>query len=122
MTEEEAHELGRLVQQARKARELTLRALDELSGVTYRWIGRLERGEMRVPAPGMLTKIAEALDIAPEEIDRITGGQISHDLPPLGIYFRAKYRLTPKEIKKIEELFDQIRGSRLRTPEDETQN
>jgi transcriptional regulator with XRE-family HTH domain len=112
MTEVQARELGRLFKQARRSKKLSLRALDELSGVTYRWLARLEHGQMKAPPPSKLTKVADVLDIPPERIDRITRGQVSRDLPPIRTYFRTKYQLTPQEIRQIEELFDQIRRDR----------
>jgi transcriptional regulator with XRE-family HTH domain len=112
MTEVQARELGRLVKQARRTRRLSLRALDELTGASYGWLGRLERGQMIAPAPSKLTKVAEVLSIAPERIDRITRGRISRDLPAIRTYFRTKYKLNPHEITQIEEVFDQIRRDR----------
>ncbi len=112
MTEVQARELGRLLKQARRSRKLSLRAVDELSGVSYGWLRRLEQGAMLKPAPSKLTRVAEALGIPPERIDRITRGQVSRELPPIRTYFRAKYQLTPTEITQIEELFDQIRRQR----------
>jgi transcriptional regulator with XRE-family HTH domain len=112
MTEVQARELGRLIKRTRLERGLSLRALDELTGASYGWIRRLERGQMTAPAPSKLTKIAEALSIAPERIDRLTRGRISRDLPTIRTYFRAKYKLTPHEITQIEEVFDQIRRGR----------
>ncbi|HEV3322350.1 MAG TPA: helix-turn-helix transcriptional regulator [Solirubrobacteraceae bacterium] len=112
MTEAQARELGRLFKQARRTKKLSLRALDELSGVTYGWLTHLEHGKIMAPAPSKLTKVAEVLGIPPERIDRISRGQVSRELPTIRTYFRAKYQLTPKEITKIEELFDQIRRDR----------
>jgi transcriptional regulator with XRE-family HTH domain len=112
MTQVQARELGRIVKQARRARKLSLRALDELTGASYGWLARLERGQMIAPAPSKLTKVAEVLGIAPERIDRITRGRISRDLPAIRTYFRAKYQLTSHEITQIEEVFDQIRRNR----------
>jgi transcriptional regulator with XRE-family HTH domain len=117
MTGEQARELGGLVKQARRKRKLSLRALDELmTGVSYGWLGRLERGQMIAPAPSKLTKVAEVLGIAPERIDQITRGRLSRDLPPIRTYFRAKYQLTPHEITQIEEVFDQIHRNRREHP------
>jgi transcriptional regulator with XRE-family HTH domain len=116
MTEVQARELGRLIKQARRSRKLSLRALDELTGASYGWLARLERGLMLAPAPSKLTRVAEALDIPPERIDRITRGRIARELPPIRTYFRAKYKLAPKEITRIEEVFDQIRRSRRDHP------
>jgi transcriptional regulator with XRE-family HTH domain len=112
MTEAQARQLGRLFKQARRARKLSLRRADELSGVSYGWIGDLERGHMTAPAPSKLMKVAHVLGIPPERIDQITRGQVSSELPPIRTYFRAKYQLTSGEINQIEELFDQIRRSR----------
>jgi transcriptional regulator with XRE-family HTH domain len=119
MTEVQARELGRLFKRARRARRLSLRALDELTGVSYGWLSSLERGLMIAPAPSKLTAVAETLDIPPERIDRITRGQISSDLPAIRTYFRTKYKLTPQEITQIEDLFDQIRRDRHRHPDRE---
>jgi transcriptional regulator with XRE-family HTH domain len=119
MTEVQARELARLVKQARRTRKLSLRALDELTGVSYGWLARLERGVMIAPAPSKLTRVAEALGIPPERIDRITRGRISRDLPPIRTYFRAKYQLNRHEITQIEEVFDQIRRSRHDHPDGE---
>ena len=112
MTEAQARQVGRLIKQARRAQRLSLRKLDELSGVSYGWIGDLERGHMRSPAPSKLTKLAHVLGIPPERIDRITRGQVSRDLPAIRTYFRTKYKLDPQEIRQIEEVFDQIRRNR----------
>lgn len=119
MTEVQARELGRLFRQARRARKLSLRAVDELTGVSYGWLRRLESGAMIAPAPSKLTKVAVALDIPPERIDRITRGGISRDLPAIRTYFRAKYQLNPHEITQIEEVFDQIRRDRREHPDQE---
>jgi transcriptional regulator with XRE-family HTH domain len=119
MTEEQARELGQLVKRARRTRKLSLRALDELTGVSYGWLGRLEHGQMSAPAPSKLTKVAEVLSIAPERIDLITRGRISRDLPPIRTYFRAKYQLAPHEITQIEEVFDQIRRGHRDHPDGE---
>ncbi len=117
MTDVQARELGRLFKQARRSHKLSLRALDELAGVSYGWLARLERGQMRTPAPSKMTKVAEVLGIAPERIDRISRGRVSRELPPIRTYFRAKYQLTPPEITQIEELFDQIRRDRPSPPQ-----
>jgi transcriptional regulator with XRE-family HTH domain len=120
MTQVQARELGRLVKQARRSRKLSLRALDELTGVSYGWLRRLEHGQMSKPAPSKLTKVAEALSIPPERIDRITRGQVSRDLPTIRTYLRAKYQLKPHEIAQIEELFDQIRRQRHHVTDEDT--
>ncbi len=112
MTEVQARELGRLVKRTRRAQGLSLRKLDELTGTSYGWLSRLEKGQMTAPAPSKLTKVAEVLGIPPERIDRMTRGKVSSDLPGMRTYFRTKYKLDPQEIRQIEEVFDQIRRNR----------
>ncbi len=112
MTEVQARELGRLVKRTRRAQGLSLRKLDELTGTSYGWLSRLEKGKMTAPAPSKLTKVAEVLGIPPERIDRITRGKVSSDLPAIRTYFRTKYKLDPQEIRQIEDVFDQIRRNR----------
>ena|ERR1700726_3772286 len=112
MTEAQARQVGRLFKQARRAKKLSLRQVDELSGVSYGWLKNLERGSMSQPAPSKLTKVAHVLELAPERVDRMTRGQLSSDLPPIRTYFRAKYQLETEEIRQIEELFDRIRRNR----------
>ncbi len=112
MTEVQARELGRLAKRTRRAQGLSLRKLDELTGTSYGWLSRLEKGQMTAPAPSKLTKVAEVLGIPPERIDRITRGKVSSDLPAIRTYFRTKYKLDPQEIRQIEEVFDQIRRNR----------
>jgi hypothetical protein len=67
---------------------------------------------MKSPAATKLTNVARVLGIPPEEIDRITRGQISGELPPFRIYLRTKYRLTAEEIRQVEEVFDRVRRDR----------
>jgi transcriptional regulator with XRE-family HTH domain len=112
MTGEQAKQLGRLFRQARMTRKLSQRQLDEMSGVSYGWISRLERGWAAEPSSSKLTKVARVLGIPPERIDQITRGQVSNELPPIRTYFRAKYQLTTEEIQQIEEVFDRIRQQR----------
>jgi transcriptional regulator with XRE-family HTH domain len=112
MTEVQARELGRLFKRTRRARHISLRELDELTGASYGWLSRLEHGKMTTPAPSKLTAVAEVLGIPPERIDRITRGKVSSDLPAIRTYFRTKYKLDPQEIRQIEEVFDQIRRDR----------
>ncbi len=112
MTAVQARELGRLIRRTRRSRGLTLRALDELTGASYGWLARLERGVMTSPAPSKLTAVAEVLDIPMERIDRMTRGKVASSLPAIRTYFRTKYKLDPEEIRQIEDVFDRIRRDR----------
>jgi hypothetical protein len=59
-------------------------------------------GRFLDPAPDRLARLAEALDIEPARIDRITKGSMADSLPEVRTYFRAKYGLTPEQSEQIE--------------------
>ena len=59
--------IGRSIQAHRKKRNLTIRQLGALSGVSAGTIGNYERG-VTVPKRRTLEKIARALDIPPEKL------------------------------------------------------
>lgn len=102
MTPLQAKRLGALLATARKRKGLSYRALATQLGVALGWLAELEMGGFLDPSPDRLTRLAEALDIEPSRIDRITKGSMADSLPEVRTYFRAKYRLTPDEIKQIE--------------------
>ena len=118
MTEAQARELGRLVKQARRSRGLSLRELDELTGVSYGWLSRLEGGLM-TRASTEQTDARWPRRSALHRADR-------PDHPRTGL--RATYRRSaptfarsttsaPRRSAQIEELFDQIRRNRREHPE-----
>lgn len=53
-------ELGNFIRHFRKARGLTLRGLEEKSGISYSQLSKIERGES-IPLKDNLDKIIEAL-------------------------------------------------------------
>lgn len=109
MTEHQARQLGRLIAQARKGKGYSLRALSEVTGYPFGWLARLEHGDYQQPAPDRLARLAEALDIPPERLDRITRGHVSQALPGVRTYLRTKYELTPDQITQIEALVATLR-------------
>ncbi len=114
MNDTQAARLGRLLIQARKRKGLSLRALADLTGISYVWLHFVERGAFNQPASERLTKVGEALDIDPERIERITQGHVSKNLPNVRTYFRTKLELEPEEIDQIERTIQEIQRSRKR--------
>lgn len=110
MTLVQAQQLGTLIAKARQRKGLSHRALATQLGVAYGWLADLESGHFRDPAPDRLAAVAEALDIAPGRMDRVTRGAVSRGLPAPGTYFRAKYDLTPEQIERVERYVRRLRG------------
>lgn len=112
MNKEEAWQLGRLFKRTRRTRGLSLREVDHQSTASYHWLSRLERGTMKSPAASKLTSVAGVIGVPLDQVDRITRGQLSRELPPIRTYFSVKYHLTTDEIRQVEEVFDRIRRNR----------
>ena len=74
-------QLGQKIKQLRKLRELTQEQVEEASGLSYKFIGEVERGTVN-PSLDSLIRIATALnvslkDLLPNEDDLFTG--FSHE-------------------------------------------
>lgn len=108
MIKEQASRIGRMIATARRNKAWSLRQLSNETGISHTWLLKLERGEYLTPAPGLLLRVTDALDVDPERIDRIVKGQLSGSLPGVRTYFRAKYDLTPTEIDAIEVAVEDI--------------
>jgi len=61
------------LKELRRRRVLTLRELEEESGVSYNTIWRIENG-YREARPSTIRKLAAALKIKPEDLVKIEGG------------------------------------------------
>ncbi len=108
MTKEQANRIGRMIATARRNKGWSLRQLSNESGISHTWLLKLEHGVYLTPAPDLLIRVADALGVDPERIDRIVKGQMSDSLPGVRTYFRAKYDLTPTEIDAIEATVEDI--------------
>ncbi|MGA6166524.1 helix-turn-helix domain-containing protein [Amycolatopsis magusensis] len=61
-------DIGRRVREIRSWRRMSLRATAELAGVTYGYLGQIERGEKPVTKRQVLESLAHALRISPTEL------------------------------------------------------
>ena len=68
MTDREIASIGERIQRGRKAAELSLNALAEVSGVSKGYISQLENGGSANPSIDTLKKIAVALGLTPQDL------------------------------------------------------
>ncbi|WP_020666946.1 helix-turn-helix domain-containing protein [Amycolatopsis nigrescens] len=61
-------ELGRRAREIRSWRRLSLRAAAELSGISYSYLGQIERGERPVNSRRVLEALARTLRVSPTEL------------------------------------------------------
>jgi transcriptional regulator with XRE-family HTH domain len=108
MIREQANRIGRMIATARRNRGWSLRQLGNETGISHTWLRKLERGDYLSPASDLLIRVADALSIDLERIDRIAEGQMSDSLPTARTYFRAKYNLSAEDIDQIERTMQDI--------------
>ncbi|WP_154676096.1 helix-turn-helix domain-containing protein [Amycolatopsis benzoatilytica] len=66
------HNVGRRIRELRAWRSLDLRVTADLAGLSYGYLGKLERGEKPINSRKTLEAIAGALRVAPDEITGIS--------------------------------------------------
>lgn len=64
----EKNELGRYLKCLRQAKHLTLRAVQEETGISNAYLSQLESGRTKQPSPVVLHKLAEIYSVAYEEL------------------------------------------------------
>lgn len=107
-----ARRLGRMLKAAREKKGLSLRDVEQLTGISFSWISRTELGHYSRPAPDRMTKLAEVLAIDAHVLDELTSGDIAGLLPQPRTYLRAKYQLSAEEIARVEQVIAQVRQER----------
>lgn|SRR3989338_555750 len=72
--------LGANIRRLRKENRLTLEQLDQLTGLHYTYLAKIERGS-KEPSLGALYKIARALDAAPDILlkEKLTAKELAVD-------------------------------------------
>jgi transcriptional regulator with XRE-family HTH domain len=82
--------LNRLRQQA----GLSLRQLQERSGIDRSLISRIETGDVKKPNPETLSRLAPALGVPPSHLFTATGYKVTEaeTLPSFRPYLKTKYR------------------------------
>lgn len=110
MTDQQAEDLGAVIRRARNKKGLTYYALAELTGMDFSWLARLERGQYANPDPAQLARLAEALDIDPVRIDRLSHNHLANSLPTMRTYLRSKEKLSPAAMDALERALDDIRA------------
>ena len=90
--------LGRTIQAARHAKDLTAYEVAHRTGVVHRaTIQRIESGEITRPRPETLQRLAQVLDLKLDDLLSLAGYAQLSDLPGFEPYLRAKHGDLPDE-------------------------
>jgi transcriptional regulator with XRE-family HTH domain len=112
MTKAQAKQLGTLITRTRERAGKSIRQVAREIDADPSWVLKVERGNAVSPAPELLARLAEALDIDLERIDRITRGHVSGGMPAMRTYFRAAFTdFSDEDIGQIEALVSELRAA-----------
>lgn len=102
MNPTQAKRLGHAIRTARLKRGLSQEQTTQATGLDLAWLSRLEAGRYVNPDPVRLLRLAEALDIDPARLDKLTGSAVASGLPGVRTYFRSKTPASQDDIDEIE--------------------
>lgn len=96
---------GDFIRQRRADLGLSLRQVEERSGIHNSRLSRWERGEQRPETADLLPALAQALDLPVAEVCQRADHGLTRTLPHLGTYLHTKYgRHLPPDV--LHELID----------------
>ncbi len=97
--------LGEYLRSERERAGWSQRQFATMVGIHYSYLSRLESGTTANPAPELLQRIAEVLEIDAAELLTYIG--IKPSLPEPRMYFRSAYGLTPEQAEQAARLIEQ---------------
>lgn len=120
MTDAQARNLGLLIHNARLQKGLSFRALAAVTDVPLVSLKRFEDGVYNDPSPAQIVRIAEALDIDPARIDRVSRDHLANSMPGVRTYFRSTQKLSPEALDEVERAVAEIRAKHANPSTDTT--
>lgn len=101
--------LGKSLRKRRVALGLSARAVERATGIDSGTIVRIENGWITSPAPGKLSRIADALGLNLADVFALADYPAPNELPSFPGYLRTKYSGLPTSaVKELEETFERI--------------
>lgn len=110
--------LGKYLKRVRKDRNLTLRAVEEGTGISNAYLSQVENGKIGKPSPSVLHKLSRFYDVSYEHLMRLTGHPIpilSTDVEKLEPTFRLGDDfddLSEDEKKRVREYAEFLKSRR----------
>ncbi len=105
--------LGMYLRNTRKQCGLTLRAIEEKTGISNAYLSQLETEKIAFPSPKFLHKLAELYGVSYEYLMKLAGYPVStiDDLPASRIGNNLD-ELTPDEKSKVQEYIQFLKSQR----------
>jgi transcriptional regulator with XRE-family HTH domain len=102
------HTLGAALRAARQRAGLSLRQLEEQTGVPRSTIMRLERDEPASPNPTALQHLARALEVPSADLFLLAGIPVPAERPSLPAMLRSDYDLPPEAVEEVRRSIERI--------------
>jgi transcriptional regulator with XRE-family HTH domain len=97
--------LGEYIKRQRETLGISQRQLAGRIELHHSYLARLEAGDYAQPAPAVLHRIAEALDLEPEDLFALAGHTVPRNLPSFAPYLRAKYDISDQAARELSDYF-----------------
>ncbi len=106
--------LGTYLKDVRKQRNLTLRAVEERTGISNAYLSQLENNKISFPSPKFLNKLATLYEVSYEQLMKLAGYPVSADKEQ-ALAFRTESNfedLTRDEKAKVQEYIQFLKSKR----------
>jgi transcriptional regulator with XRE-family HTH domain len=97
--------IGEYLKAKREALGISQRRLALRIGINHSYLARLEAGDYARPATTILHRLAEALDLDPEDLFALAGHTVPEGLPSFTPYLRAKYHMSDEAARELTDYF-----------------
>jgi transcriptional regulator with XRE-family HTH domain len=111
-------DLAAVLRGARKRRGLTLREVEEKTGVSNAYLSQVENGKIRQPSPAILHKLSDVYDVSYEDLLDSAGYPVPHGVVPRNTASNQPLnrlgRITKDEEVALAEYLQFLRGRKRR--------
>jgi len=109
--------LGQFIRRERELRELSMRTLADLVGISNPYLSQIERG-LREPSDRVLGSIADNLAVSAETMRRYARPSIDDEAeePAVVAAIRADSRLSPRQRQALITVYDSFTSRQRRRP------
>jgi len=106
--------LGGYLKKVRKQNTLTLRAIEERTGISNAYLSQLENNKIVCPSPTILYKLAKCYEISYEQLMKLAGYPlpIEKEITPAFRSGGSFEELTPDEKEKVLEYIQFLKARR----------
>ena len=106
--------IGPYLKNVRKQKNLTLRAVEERTGISNAYLSQLENNKISFPSPKFLNKLAALYEVSYEQLMKLAGYPVSSGKEKARAFrLESSFEdLTPDEKTKVQEYIQFLKSKR----------